>query len=61
MNSIDILLKQIEIRLIKLEEKKQNINLIDCYSCHWINEIYESINNEIYYLEESREKLKCYR
>jgi hypothetical protein len=58
MNSIDILLKQIEIRLKILEEKKQNINLVDCYTCHWINDIYESINNEIYYLEESRKKLK---
>lgn len=58
MNSIDILLKQIEIRLKILQEKKQNINLVDCYTCHWINDIYESINNEIYYLEESRKNLK---
>ena len=58
MNSIDILLKHIEIRLKILDEKKQNINLIDCYSCHWINDIYLSINNEIFYLQESRKKLK---
>ncbi len=58
MNSIDVLLKHIEIRLKILDEKKQNINLIDCYSCHWINDIYLSINNEIFYLQESRKKLK---
>ena len=50
MNSIDILLKQIEIRLKILQEKKQNINLVDCYTCHWINDIYESINNEIRFI-----------